>query len=217
MVKKTIRKKLIEEQQKRQNRLIENKLVESRLAIIVESSEKFQSLSPKKQRKVFFEVMNEVHSLQKQGLINEEFSFTDILGKLFGQGWSAIGQAFVEPMIESILGWFNIKGPFAKFISSFIASKPQRLAAAMSDCRELTKLIAEALSETLVRTMAETKGMDGAGWGIIRNVLGGAIKDDAFIQGIENQMADGVCKLFGSFTDKAETVLNKVQGEPAVA
>ena len=53
MVKKTIRKKLIEEQQKRQNRLIENKLVESRLAIIVESSEKFQSLSPKKPFFVF--------------------------------------------------------------------------------------------------------------------------------------------------------------------
>jgi hypothetical protein len=185
------------------------------LVVIIESSEKFQSLSPKKQRKVFFEVMSEVNSLQKQGLINE--GLTDILGALFGQGWSAIGQAFVEPMVESILGWFNIKGPFAKFISSAIASDPRRLAAALSDCRELTKILAESISEALVRTMAETKGMDGMGWGIIRNVLGGAIKDTAFIQSIENQMADGVCKLFGSFTDKAENVLNKVQGQPAVA
>ncbi len=217
MVNKIVRKKLLEEKKKRDNRLVETTLVESRLKVIVESKSKCRSLSEEKQKKVFIQVLKEINVLESQGLINEEFKFTDILDKLFGQGWSVLGQAIVEPMIDSIFGWFNMKGPFAKFVSSFIASDPRRLANALSDCRELTKLVAESLAEALVRTMMQSKGMDGTGYGIIRNLLGGAIKDTEFIKGLEKQMSDGVCKLFGSFTDKAENVLNKVQAKPAVA
>lgn len=215
MIKKTIRKKLLEEKKLRENKLISEQLIKNRLSMIVESPSKFKSLKKEQQQKLFFKVMNEVHELEKNGIITEGLG--DILSSLFGQGWSSIAQSFIEPMVESILGWFNIKGSPAKFISSFIASKPQRLSAALSDCRELTKLLVESFSEMLVRNMAETRGMDGVGWGIIRNALGGAIKDAKFMQTLESQMADGVCKLFGSFTNKAENVLNKVQSQPAVA
>lgn len=217
MVNKIVRKKLLEEKKKRNNRLVETTLVESRLKVIVESKSKFKSLSEEKQKKVFVQVMKEINILESQGLINEEFKFTDILDKLFGQGWSVLGQSIIEPMIDSIFAAFNMKGPFAKFVSSFIASDPRRLANALSDCRELTKLIAESLAEALFRTMMQTRGMDGKGYGIIRNLLGGVIKDTPFISKLEKQMADGVCELFGSFTDKAENVLNKVQAKPAVA
>lgn len=217
MDKKLLRKKLLEEKTIRENKVISEQIVKSRLSILVESPKKFKSLKKEQQQKVFIQVMNEINQLDKQGLLSEGLGLGDMLEKLFGQGWSALGQAFVEPMIDSIFGWFGFKGPFAKFVSSFIASDPRRLANAFSDCRELTKLIAESLSEALVRTMADTRGMDGVGYGIIRNVLGGAIKDTEFIKNLENQMADGVCKLFGSFSDKAENVLNKVQAQPAVA
>ena len=215
MLEKKIRKNLLQEKEIRKRKLIETRLVKSRLSVIVESRGYFSSLSKKQQNAVFLEVMAEVRKLDERGLINEGLG--DILTSLFGQSWSAIAQSFVEPMVEKILRWFGITGLFAKFLSSFIASKPQRLAQALTDCRELTKLIAESISETLVRTMAETKGMDSPGWGIIRNVLGGAIKDTSFIQSLENQMADGVCELFSSFTKKAENVLNNVKGQTAVA
>ena len=215
MLEKKIRKNLLQEKEIRKRKLIETRLVKNRLSVIVESRGNFSSLSKKQQNAVFLEVMAEVRKLDEQGLINEGLG--DILTSLFGQSWSAIAQSFVEPMVEKILGWFDIKGPFAKFLSSFIASKPQRLAKALTDCRELTKLIAESISETLVKTMQENRGMDGTGWNIIRNVLGGAMKDTSFIQSLENQMADGVCELFSGFTKKAENVLNNVKGQTAVA
>jgi len=41
MVNKIVRKKLLEEKKKRDNRLVETTLVESRLKVIVESKSKF--------------------------------------------------------------------------------------------------------------------------------------------------------------------------------
>lgn len=216
MVKNTIRKKLIEEKQRRQNILIERKLVESRLKVIVESKQKFQSLNESQKKKVFMKVIKEINTLEKQGLINEqEFSLKDMFGKLFGQGWSAIAQSIVEPAIVSIMGWFGIRGYFANFVASFIASDPRRIAKLFSDCREATQLIAEAIADASFKTIMDSRGMEGAGWNIIRNALGGVVKDEPFIKKITEKMADGVCTVMGKFTDKAGDVLQKVQ--PAVA
>ena len=215
MIKNEIRKKLLQEKRKRENTLIETKLVESRLKMIVESKSKFQSMKPAQQKKVFIKVMQEVNTLQNQGLIVEGLG--DIFGKLFGQGWSAIGQTIVEPMVKSVLGWFGIKGYFANAIASLIASDPSRLSKLFGDCRETTKLFAEAMTEAMVMSLQDVRGMDGLGWNILRNALNGAIKDEPFVNELSNKMADGVCKVIGKITGNAEEVLGKVQGNPAVA
>lgn len=215
MIKNEIRKKLLQEKRKRENTLIETRLVESRLKMIVESKSKFQSMKPAQQKKVFIKVMQEVNTLQNQGLMVEGLG--DIFGKLFGQGWSSIGQTIVEPIVKSILGWFGIKGYFANAIASLIASDPSRLSKLFGDCRETTKLIVEALTEAMVMSLQDVKGMDGMGWNILRNAIGGAIKDEPFIMDVTNKMADGVCEVMGKLTGNAENVLNKVQGSPAVA
>lgn len=215
MIKNEIRKKLLQEKKKRENTLIETKLIESRLRIIVESPSKFKSMRPAQQKKVFIKVMKEINTLENQGLINEQLK--DILGKLFGQGWSSIGQTIVEPIVKSVLGWFGIKGYFANAISSLIASDPSRLSKLFGDCRETTKLFAEAMTEAMFMSLQDMKGMDGMGWNILRNALGGAIKDEPFVNNLTNKMADGVCEVIGKLTGNAENVLDKVQGSPAVA
>jgi hypothetical protein len=148
MLKKEIRQRLLEQKGKKQTQLIESKIVESRLSIIISSKEKFDSLSEEKRAKVVFELFSEMRVLEEQGLISEQFG--EILGKLFGQAPSGITQAFVEPLVSSILGWFGLSGYFLQFVTSFIVSDPARLARATKDCKELTKLIAEALSEAMV-------------------------------------------------------------------
>lgn len=210
MNKRLIKKKLLEEKEKKENRLIESQLVENRLRLIVESKEKFNSLSKKEQKKVFFQLMQEMNTLDEQGLINEQFG--DILSKLFGQSFQGIAQAFLEPMVSSILGSFGLKGFFNKFITSFIVSNPRRLVSAFKNCQELTKLIAEALSDALVMTIQQQQGLQGRGYDIIRNTLGGAIKDTEFIKSLERQMSDTVCKLFNSFSSNAGKVLQGVAG-----
>jgi hypothetical protein len=211
MLKKEIRQRLLEQKGKKQTQLIESKIVESRLSIIISSKEKFDSLSEEKRAKVVFELFSEMRVLEEQGLISEQFG--EILGKLFGQAPSGITQAFVEPLVSSILGWFGLSGYFLQFVTSFIVSDPARLARATKDCKELTKLIAEALSEAMVIMIQQSQGLEGKGHSILRNTLGGAIKETSFVQSLEEKLSEGVCSLFDKYTGNAENVLDKIKGK----
>ena len=55
-------------------------------------------------------------------------------------------------------------------------------------------------------SLQRQKGWDGAGYGFIRNTLGGAIKGTDFAQGIEKGISSTVCSLFDKFADNAEKV-----------
>lgn len=211
MLKKEIRNRLLEQKVKKESQLIESKIVESRLSIIISSKESFDSLSEEKKAKVVFEFFSEMRVLQEQGLISEQFG--EILGKLFGQAPSGITQAFVEPLVSSILGWFGLSGYFLQFVTSFIVSDPARLARATKDCKELTKLIAEALSEAMVIMIQQSQGLEGKGHSILRNTLGGAIKETSFVQSLEEKLSEGVCGLFDKYTGNAENVLDKIKGK----
>lgn len=211
MLKKDIKKKLLEQKQKKDSRLIENKIVENRLSIIIGDKSKFESLNEEKKLKVIFEFLTEVRSLDEQGLLNEQFG--EILGKLFGQTPSGVTQAFVEPLVGSILGWFGLGGYFKDFVTSFIVSDPARLARATKDCKELTKLIAESLSEALAIMLQRAQGLEGKGHSILRNVLGGAIKETSFVSSLEERLSEGVCGLFDKYTGNAENVLDKIKGK----
>ncbi len=211
MLKKEIRNRLLEQKVKKESQLIESKIVESRLFIIISSKESFDSLSEEKKAKVVFEFFSEMRVLQEQGLISEQFG--EILGKLFGQAPSGITQAFVEPLVSSILGWFGLSGYFLQFVTSFIVSDPARLARATKDCKELTKLIAEALSEAMVIMIQQSQGLEGKGHSILRNTLGGAIKETTFVQSLEEKLSEGVCGLFDKYTGNAENVLDKIKGK----
>lgn len=211
MIQKEIRRKLLEEKKKKDSQLIENKIVENRLSFVIGSEEKFISLNEEKRLKVIFEFMNEVRSLDEQGLINEQFG--EILGKLFGQAPSGITQAFVEPLVGSVLGWFGLGGYFKDFVTSFIVSDPARLARATKDCKELTKLIAESLAEALTIMLQRAQGLEGRGHSILRNVLGGAIKETSFVSNLEEKLSEGVCGLFDKYTGNAENVLDKIKGK----
>jgi len=188
MLKKEIRNRLLEQKVKKESQLIESKIVESRLSIIISSKESFDSLSEEKKAKVVFEFFSEMRVLQEQGLISEQFG--EILGKLFGQAPSGITH-----------------------VTSFIVSDPARLARATKDCKELTKLIAEALSEAMVIMIQQSQGLEGKGHSILRNTLGGAIKETSFVQSLEEKLSEGVCGLFDKYTGNAENVLDKIKGK----
>lgn len=206
-MKTTIRKKLIEEKEKRQNRLIERKIVQSRIKMIVESKSHFNSLPINEQKKVFLKVVKEVKNLENQGIVTEGLS--DILSQIFGQKWSILAQSIIEPLVKNVLNWFGIKGIFAETITQFVVSDPSRLAKALGDCREFSKLFAEAISAGLATSLLP-QDMQGTGYRIIINALGGVIKETSFIESLSDKMSDSICSLFGKYENKGETVLKKV-------
>jgi hypothetical protein len=214
MLEKKIKRTLIETKTIKEKLLIEENLVRSRILMIVESEDNiknFNKLPKIKQEKIAYSLLEEINFLSENNILNEQLM--DALGKIFGSSLSGIVQTIVEPMVSSLLSKLGLGGFFNNFLTSFLVSKPQRLALALKDCKELTKLITEALSEALVKMLQEKTGMEGAGYDFMRNALGDAIKETTFMSSLENQLSGIVCDVFGTFTKKATKVYDKLKPE----
>ena len=212
MLKKEIKKSILETKERKEKLLIEQKLVESRIMMIIESKDnikKFKTLSEEKQQKMAYALFEEFGYLEEQGLMNEQV--WDFLGKIFGNSLGGIAQTIVEPLVNSLLGSIGLGGYFKDFLVSFITSNPTRLAKALKSCDELTKLVAESLSEAVFMMIQRQQGLEGQGYTFLRNALGGAVKDTKFIQSIEGQIGGIVCQLFGKMNDKASGVYDKLK------
>jgi hypothetical protein len=212
MLDKNIKKAILETKERKEKLLIEESLVKSRIMMIVESSKNiknFNSLPQEKQEKIAFKLLEEINYLQETNLLNEQLM--DFLGKIFGNSLGGILQTVVEPMVNSLLSGIGLKGYFKDFLVSFLTSNPTRLAKALKSCEELTKLIAESLSEAVFMMIQRQQGLEGQGYTFLRNALGGAVKDYGFIQSIEKQISGIVCELFGKMNDKASGVYDKLK------
>jgi hypothetical protein len=214
MLQKKIKKSLIEAKNRKESILIEQKLIKNRIMMIVENEDNiknFKSLPKSKQEKIAYKLFEEINYLQETNILNEQLM--DFLGKIFGNAFGGIAQTIVEPMVNSLLSGIGLEGYFKDFLVSFITSNPTRLAKALKSCDELTKLVAESLSEAVFMMIQRQQGLEGQGYTFLRNALGGAVKDTAFIKSIETQISGIVCQMFGKMTDKASGVFDKLKSE----
>lgn len=212
MLDKNIKKVILETKEKKEKLLIEEKLVKGRIMMIFESQkniDNFHSLSKVKQEKIAYKLLEEINYLQETNLLNEQLM--DFLGKIFGNSLGGIFQTVAEPLVNSLLSGIGLGGYFKDFLVSFITTNPARLAKAMKSCEELTKLIAEALSEAVFMMIQRQQGLEGQGYTFLRNALGGAVKDYGFVQSIEKQISGIVCELFGKLNNKASGVYDKLK------
>jgi hypothetical protein len=214
MLEKQVRKAILEAKDNKERLLIEENLVKSRILMIVESKtniKNFNKLPKKKQEKIANSLLEEISFLTENNILNEQLM--DVLRNLFGNSLSGIVQTAIEPIVGSLLGKLGLGGFFKNFLTSFLVSKPQRLALALKDCKEFTKLITEALSEALVIMLQEKTGTEGKGYSFMRNALGDAVKETAFISNLENRLSGTVCGVFGEYTKKATEVYDKLKPE----
>ena len=212
MLQKKIKKSLIEAKNKKESILIEQKLIKNRIMMIFENEDNiknFKSLPKSKREKIAYKLFEEINYLQETNILNEQLM--DFLGKIFGNSLGGVAQTIVEPMVNSLLSGIGLEGYFKDFLVSFITSNPTRLATALKSCDELTKLVAEALSEAVFMMIQRQQGLEGQGYTFLRNALGGAVKDTKFIQSIEGQISGIVCQLFGKMNDKASGVYDKLK------
>lgn len=210
---KDLRKKLVETKERKEKLLIEQKIVKNRILMIFESEDNiknFHLLPESKKEKLAKALFEEINYLDEQGLLNE--SLWDYLGKIFGNSIGAATEMLVEPLVNSVLGAIGLGNSyFGKFVVSFLTTNPMRLARALKDCKELTKLIAESLTEAVFMMVQKQQGLEGQGYTFLRNALGGAIKDSAFVSSLENQLGGIVCSVFGKMNDKASNVYDKLK------
>ena len=212
MLKNKIKRSIIETKEKKEKLLIEQKLVESRIMMIVESesnTKNFHRLSEEKQQKIMYSLLAEINYLDEQGMINEQL--WDFLGKIFGNSFGGAVETIVEPLVNSLLSSLGLGGYFKNFLVSFITTNPLELAKALKSCEALTTLIANSLSEAVFMMIQKDKGLSGDGYTFIRNALGGVVKDTKFANSLEKQLSGIVCELFGQMNNKASGVYDKLK------
>lgn len=219
MLDKKIKKTLLETKEKKERLLIERKMVESRLSVILETiktEDDFYQLSEEKQLKLSVSLLSELSYLHNNGFILEE-GLGDILKNLLGTHiFGNITQTVFEKVFNSLLSGLGMGDGFMKnFIISFLTSRPSEVIKAFNDCKTMSTLVSRSIVEGLVMSLQKDKNFGGTGWDLIRNTLGEAIEQSDFGKKIESGISDTVCSIMGKYTSKAEDVLQKVK--PAVA
>jgi hypothetical protein len=213
MLNKKLKKSLIEIKEQKEKVLIEENLVKNRISMILEginSEEDFKKLSDKQQLKISVKFIQELSYLHETGLISEQ-NFGNVLKSLFGGFFGNVTQTIVEPYLSKILVPIFGEGYITNFVISFLTKNPADVIKSFNDCRLLTKLIAESVSEAIVKQLMDSKGLNSPGYVFIRNTMGDVLTGTEFISGIEKKLGDTVCNLVGKFTDNAEKIVQKVK------
>jgi hypothetical protein len=214
MLEKQIKRSLLEAKENKERKLIEETLVKNRISMIVEnvkSIDDFNSLSEDNKLKLSFKLLQELSFLEKNGLLVEQ-NFASILKSLFGGAFGNVTQTLFEPLIEKILSGLGLnQGYVRNFLVSYLTSKPSDVIKSFSDCRLMTKLVAEGIVESIVKTMQENKGYSGMGYDLIRNTMADVIRNIEFVSGLEKGLENTICSLFGKFTDNAQAVAEKLK------
>jgi hypothetical protein len=214
MLKKKIRHYLIETKEKKEQRLIIESLINSRLSMVVEnvrSLKDFNKLSKDKKTKLSFKLLEELSFLNKNGLLVEE-DFKSILTSIYGNSFENIVETLFEPFVEKVLSGLGFdKGYMKNFLVSYLTSKQSEIVKSFSDCKLLTKLISEGIIESIVKTSQENKGFTGFGYDLIRNTMGDVVRNVEFVNKIEEKVETVICPLISKFTKNAQSVAEKLK------
>jgi hypothetical protein len=212
MLKKEIRKKLLEIKENNVNLMIEEKIIFSRLKLIAEgeyNSRNFKFLPRHKQVSIFGETIVELRKINEEGLISEDFNLWGMLKGLFGSGVETLAEPIINKILTSL--GFTSNGFFKKFMISYLTSRPGDLIKAFVDCKTLTRLIAESLIEATLMNFQEQKEFGGFGFDMLRNTLGDSLKSTEVISSLEEKLSGKVCELFDMFGGKAKSISDTIK------
>ena len=213
MLNKKVKKSLIEIKEQKEKLLIEQQLVKNRLSIILEginSEDDFKKLSDRQQLKISVKFIQELSYLQNTGLISEQ-NFGNVLQSLFGGWFGNTIQTLVEPVLKKILVPVFGEGYFTNFIASLLTKNTAEFIRGLNDCKLMTKLIAQSISEAVFMQIQDAKGLNAPGYIFLRNTMGEALTSTEFIKGIEKGLGDTVCDMLGKFTGNAKKVAEKLK------
>ena len=213
MLEKKIKKTLIETKEKKERLLIEERIVKDRVSILfegIDSEEDFNKLTKKQKLNLSIKFLHEVSYLQNTGLINEQ-NFGDILKSLFGGLFGNVIQTIVEPMLEKILVPLFGKGYITNFVISMLTKNTAEFIRAINDCKLMTKLVAQSISESIFKQVMDSKGLDAPGYVFLRNSMGDVLTGTEFVKSIEGKIGDSVCNILGKFTGNATKVAEKLK------
>ena len=225
-LKKDIRKSLVEAKKQKENRLIEAKIVQSRLLTLLESTpdfKNFKDLPFERQWEIGVPFMQEIAYLKQLGvddtLINEQ-GIAEMLGKLFGTGISSGTEVVFEAMISSFLKKLGMEGFLADAITFFFVRNPKKIWESFGDCKAFSANVGQAITEAFIVKLQREYKAGGAGMDFVRNALMETLENSDFGQKLGEKFTSFVCNFFSNVKDKGTQVLNTINQpsqQPALA
>jgi len=212
MLQNRVKQAILETKEKKEKLLIEKTLVKKRILMILESEENiknFGSLSKLKQEKIAFKLVSEINYLQETNLLNEQLK--DFLGKIFGDGFTGIFQTIIDPIVTSLMKELQLADYFKESLKSTLSADPTKLAQALRSCDELSKLIADALSDVIHKRILQQSGTEAIDSKFLNSALADAVQDQSFSENVQRKIRDVVCDLFNKMSEKASKVYDKLK------
>jgi hypothetical protein len=100
---------------------------------------------------------------------------------------------------------------FKGSLKSILSADPTRLAQSLRSCDELSKLIADALSDVVHKRILQQSGTDAIESKFLNSALADAVQDQSFSENVQRKIRDVVCDLFNTMSEKASKVYDKLK------
>ena len=216
-LKNEIRKTLVETKKNKENKIIESKIVKSRINAILESTPDFKSFKKlpfERQWEIGVPLMQEIAYLKELGvdddLLITEGGIWDLLGSIFGTGKSAGSETIFEALLSSLLKKLGFTGFIADAVVFFFSRNPVKIFESFKDCRALSKNLAQAITEAYILKLQREYNISGKGMDFIRNALMETLENSDFGAKLADQFAQFVCGFYDTIAGKGKEVMSAI-------
>ena len=216
-LKNEIRKTLVETKKNKENKIIESKIVKSRINAILESTPDFKSFKKlpfERQWEIGVPLMQEIAYLKELGvdddLLITEGGIWDLLGSIFGTGMSAGSETIFEALLSSLLKKLGFTGFIADAVVFFFSRHPSKIFESFKDCNALSKNLAQAITEAYIIKLQREYNVSGKGMDFIRNALMETLENSDFGAKLADQFAQFVCGFYDTIAGKGKEVMSAI-------
>ena len=201
-LKSLIKKTLKEAKIKKENTKIGNQIFESRIKLIYEGHDKFESSSLKDKVKIGFKTLKEIRDIQKLGLI------TETLGTLFkgiyGSSYENTINSISQPLFDVIFKKIMLDEDLKTSVIQNIQSNSQQLIASMDSCLDLSKFLTDTITEEYAKKLDREKQ---TGLNLVQTALMDAVDDEIFRKNLQTKLELEICVLYNKFTENAKNLM----------
>ena len=220
-LKKTIRQSLIEVKNEKENRLVESKIISSRIKMILESTsdfKKFDKLSFERQWQIGLPLMQEIAKAKNYGEGQEiisEGGILNLLGSIFGTTFSSGAETIFESMLKKLFNKLGFTGFLADAVIFFFSRNPGKIWESFKDCNAFSRNISQAIMEAYIVKLQKEYNMGGMGMDFVRNALMETLENSDFGSKLADQFSGFVCGFFDTVKQKGTDIVGALNPKTA--
>ena len=217
MLKKLIKKKLVETKENKKSILTENKIIRSKFNFLYENT---KIRNRKDLNKFYVLILSEMVNLYKKGfdskLIaeNAENLFT-VLNTLFNESGNSVVEVFKQKGIDWLIQNLNISGDdnLSQYMRDALNNTElNEVARLFSDCEFLSKKIAQSVKENYI-TSLELQSEGNNFMKAVKNSFSSVIQSSDLETRLETNINSVICPLVDQAQTKFEEMLKNMKSQ----